>query len=609
MTYWMLSTTSRKLSIVGTLVIAALIFVAYSHGLEMDFIFDDWKNLETLGRLGTPEFIRRSFNPLEPSFLTTFRPLQGLLLGMEYLVFNTAPFGYHSVHIIMHLINSILVLWVINQVVMNYRLALLTGLFYATLPVYSLSVFLPSAPDVLAALFYLLAVLLWTIYLRTKKRWAFGLTHLVFVFGLLSKEIVVTLPFMLLLIDYLLIRTSSRYAILQHYSLMTVIWLIYVVFEIRIQPSTFLSQAYGLSVGSHILFNMVGYVTQLIFPWQTELQNPWWLILGFVLLLVLITSRTHMPLLILGIGWSVLNVTPVAVLSEKFSPRFLYLPGVGAALLLALVVEWGWLILNQRRLFSVIISTTVVLLLLLSVGKVLDASKEINDSMRAQRTVFREISLRHKTLPKRTLVYFINPPANIREIAGMLYVRYGSGTRTGWLGDGQNLDAQNYQNVLIYDSDQEDRLIEIVVNPSAITNAFLPATITFARSIRLEGYELLGNSISVGQKIVLVLYWRALERISEDYKVFVHLVCDGERIAGEDNQPARGRSPTTSWNPDLKVVDVSILPVPPDVRTKDRCGIHVGLYGATTLQRLPRVDEQGSFVSDHVEIESLTIQR
>jgi len=609
-TDWTLFRIPGRLTAMSTLAISALVFIAYSPGLEMNFIFDDWKNLETLGRLGAQEFIRRSFDPLEPSFLTTFRPLQGLLLGMEYLIFNTSPFGYHCVHIVMHLINSILVLMAINQVAANHRLALLAGLFYATLPVYNLSVFLPSAPDVLAALFYLFAVLFWTIYLRAKKRWAFGLTHLVFVLGLLSKEIVVTLPFVLLLIDCLLIRNTSRATLLlRHYFLMAAIWLIYVIFEIRIQPGTFLSQAYGLGIGNHILFNMARYVAQLIFPWQTELSDQWWLIWTLAPFLVLVVARTNMPLLILSSSWAILNVLPVVMLSEKFSPRFLYLSGVGSALLLALAVEAGWSLLKQQTFFSVVILSMVSLLLLLGAQNVQNASKEINDSMRAQRAAFREISLRHETLSNSTLIYFITPPANIREISGMLYVRYGGGIQTRWLGDGQRLNAQTYQSVLIYDSNQDNSLIEVAVNKSAITNVLLSPSLTFARLIQLEGYELLGNSISAGQRVALVLYWRALERINEDYTVFVHLVCDGEQVVGEDNQPARGRSPTTSWNPNFTIVDVFILSVPPNIATKDQCNIHVGLYELATLQRLPVMNEHGAFISDHIEIESLSIQK
>jgi 4-amino-4-deoxy-L-arabinose transferase-like glycosyltransferase len=71
--------------------------------------------------------------------------------------------------------------------------------------------------------------------------------------------------------------------------------------------------------------------------------------------------------------------------------------------------------------------------------------------------------------------------------------------------------------------------------------------------IELHGYDLTPARdafLTAGQVLAVTLHWRALEKVDQDYTVFVHLV-DGEgEIQGQsDSPPLAGRYPTSHWHP------------------------------------------------------------
>ncbi len=598
--------TVRNLIIVGTVVTIVVTLITYYSGLRVGFFADDWKYQESIGRLGPWEFTLRSFDPTEPSFLNTYRPLQGLLLALEYPFFGKNPVGYRIVHILLHLANCLVVGIIVWEISRQYVFALVSGLAYATLPIYSMAVFLPSDTAVLATLFYLLAIWCWLFYLRTAKRWAFVLTYGWFVLGLLSKEFVFTLPIVLFLLDHLFVNGSNRMVTLfRRYVLFAIALVIYVGFQLDILPRTYNYYSYGaITLGPHIIFNLVGYLTKLILPWNND-QPYADLGIGFLLfLLVTMVCRHGVFLIFIGI-WAILNVLPFVGYPNRFDLRYLYLAGIASAILFALLMSAGYQRLRRWLSASVFVVGTAAMLLVFSANGVAQVAQAQWEEARDQETLFRAITRRHPTLTGYTRLYLIDVPAFLPELSGMFYVRYGD--KISVAGNGEKPQFHNYEDALLYYFDSLGKPIQVEVQKKVKTSAVPVLPVTFERSIRLEGYELTSNSIRRGQEIVLFLYWRPLVKLDEDYTVFVHLVDGTNRIAGEDSPPVRGREPTTSWNPNISVVDAIVFPIPSDIDAKSDYHLAVGLYNARTMQRLPIVDEFGVFVSDHIKIEYLSI--
>lgn len=104
--------------------------------------------------------------------------------------------------------------------------------------------------------------------------------------------------------------------------------------------------------------------------------------------------------------------------------------------------------------------------------------------------------------------------------------------------------------------------------------------------IRLNGYAL--NPVSTpGGAILLVLRWQSIQRVADDYQVFVHLLdAHDEKIAQRDGQPVQWLRPTSSWQPGEEIIDRYGLLLPYDIPTGEYT-IAVGLYDPVTGQRLP----------------------
>jgi 4-amino-4-deoxy-L-arabinose transferase-like glycosyltransferase len=105
----------------------------------------------------------------------------------------------------------------------------------------------------------------------------------------------------------------------------------------------------------------------------------------------------------------------------------------------------------------------------------------------------------------------------------------------------------------------------------------------------LLGYGLSGENLKPGEAVTLTLYWQALTRIADDYKVFVHMVGPGpeERIAAQsDKVPLDGVWPTWAWEPGYPVRDQYRLELPADL-SPGRYELRAGLYRSNDGWRVP----------------------
>jgi hypothetical protein len=137
-----------------------------------------------------------------------------------------------------------------------------------------------------------------------------------------------------------------------------------------------------------------------------------------------------------------------------------------------------------------------------------------------------------------------------------------------------------------------------------------PLVAYLGREIELLGYDLAAREYRAGEAIPLRLYWRARAIVSGDYKVFVHLVGEGERIWGQhDCVPAGWQRPTTGWEAGEVIVDEHSLPIRPETPV-GRYTIFVGMYDPATMQRLPLADETGHRLSeDRLPLATVTVTR
>lgn len=120
-----------------------------------------------------------------------------------------------------------------------------------------------------------------------------------------------------------------------------------------------------------------------------------------------------------------------------------------------------------------------------------------------------------------------------------------------------------------------------------------------ASHIALLGYDLAQTELAGEPELMVALYWRAIQRPSQSYTVFVQLLdAEGRRATGWDNPPCRGTCTTDTWQAGEWVRDeyrLSLGELPPGVYT-----LHVGLYEPENGARLPVLTPTGDVAGDHL---------
>jgi hypothetical protein len=126
----------------------------------------------------------------------------------------------------------------------------------------------------------------------------------------------------------------------------------------------------------------------------------------------------------------------------------------------------------------------------------------------------------------------------------------------------------------------------------------------FDDQIALRGFDLDSSRLEPGGTLRLVLYWQALATPTASFTVFTHLLDEGERVvAQQDNQPARGTSPTLTWLPGQVTRDEYVLQLSPEAKS-GQVIVEVGLYDAASGTRLRLVGGSGE---DRVILSTLPV--
>jgi len=136
-------------------------------------------------------------------FLGLYQPLVLMSLAIDYSVDGLNSFVFHLTNLILHLMNTFLVFLFVRKLTANSSTALLTMFLFGLHPVHVESVaWVTERKDVLFSFFYLLSLVLYTHYQKNKSTKLLIFTFIAFLFSLLSKATAVSLPLILLLIDY-----------------------------------------------------------------------------------------------------------------------------------------------------------------------------------------------------------------------------------------------------------------------------------------------------------------------------------------------------------------------------------------------------------------------
>ncbi len=182
--------------------IAILVVYAQVFGHEY-LLYDDkqyvYQNTMVLKGM-TVEGIYWAFSTL---YASNWHPVTWLSHMLDHEIFGSNPGAQHLVNVLFHMLNSVLLFSVLRKATGSIWRSFAVGILFAIHPIHVESVaWLAERKDVLSLFFGLLTI--WSYVRFTEKPTVTAYIPVVvfFALGLMAKPVLVTLPFILLLLDY-----------------------------------------------------------------------------------------------------------------------------------------------------------------------------------------------------------------------------------------------------------------------------------------------------------------------------------------------------------------------------------------------------------------------
>lgn len=161
----------------------------------------------------SPEGLKSIFSSFTVSL---YQPLTSLVFAVQYRFFELDPRAYHTVNVLLHLANVLLVYVLVQSLAQRMGIALIVVTLFAIHPLQvEVVAWVSSLSILLSTLFYLGALIVYLAYTRSGR-----VSHLVIVWGLfllalLAKSSAATLPLVLVVIDLYLGRRPVRRVLLE----------------------------------------------------------------------------------------------------------------------------------------------------------------------------------------------------------------------------------------------------------------------------------------------------------------------------------------------------------------------------------------------------------
>lgn len=346
-----------------------------------------------------------------------WHPLTWLSHMLDVELFGLNPQGHHAVSLLLHTVNSLLLCALLCRLSGYTGRSMFVALLFAIHPLHVESVaWVAERKDLLSTLFLLLTIWAYAGYVNKRSVQRYLLVAIIFALGLMAKQMLVTLPVVLLLMDYWpLNRFSSRtdscaapdrstphnlspplvaepgeggcglkHLLLEKIPLLVLSAVASLVILRAHASAKALFQADEGSILLHsgnAFLSYLKYIRNMFWPVDLALFYPFEAsavtalkVAGAVALLLLITAMVTLqkgrrPYLFFGWFWYLITLFPVIgfvrVGGQALADRYTYIPLIG----LFLIIVWGGAeaAAKWRSGIPAVTGVTVILLAMLSV--------------------------------------------------------------------------------------------------------------------------------------------------------------------------------------------------------------------------------------------------
>jgi tetratricopeptide (TPR) repeat protein len=347
--------------IVSALLLVAVIAV-FGQTLRHDFVSYDDKMYLLENRENVEDGLTAA--SIGWAFRTNHGSLWGPITWLSHLLdcqlYGLRPWGHHLTNLLLHAATTILLFWTLRRMTGNLWPSALAAALFAIHPLHVETVaWIAERKGLLSGLFFVLTLAAYLRFVRRPFSWAnYLLMIALFVLGLMSKPVLVTLPFLLLLLDYWplgrMASGCSRRLILEKLPLLALAAAACVAAPLT--QGTAVASVTQVPIGQRIADAFVAYVGYLgQFLWPANLAPIYlrphqcpaiWQTLGAAAILLAISTaavvwRKSWPWFFVGWFWFLGTLVPMIGLVplgiHSVADRYTYVTQIG----LYVIVAWG----------------------------------------------------------------------------------------------------------------------------------------------------------------------------------------------------------------------------------------------------------------------------
>jgi tetratricopeptide (TPR) repeat protein len=313
---------------------------------------------------------------------SNWHPLTWLSLMLDAQLSGPGPMGPHLTNVILHAANAVLLFLLLKRLTRTLWPSACVAMMFAIHPLHVESVaWVAERKDVLSGFFFMLTLLMYVQYVEQSKlqrpgsKVSYGLALLFFALGLMSKPMLVTLPFVLLLLDWwplgrvagennsaagpssflsssALARRKINHLLLEKlpFLLLCAASCVATILAQREAIKSMIVLPLTLRL-NNAMVSVVIYLKQMVWPanlaafYPYRFDMPAWQVAGAGTLLLCITllawrTAQRFPCFLVGWLWYLGMLVPVIGLvqvgGQAHADRYTYLPHIG----LAMVFVW-----------------------------------------------------------------------------------------------------------------------------------------------------------------------------------------------------------------------------------------------------------------------------
>jgi tetratricopeptide (TPR) repeat protein len=396
-------TSSRLASFLVCLALIALTWLVFGQTLWHSFVnLDDHVYVYDNPLITRGLTVDGMINAFVHTHARNWHPLTTLSHMLDCQLFGLKAGGHHFTNVLLHTVSVVLLFLLLRQMTAAFWQSAFVAALFAVHPLHVESVaWVSERKDVLSAVFFMLTLWAYTRYVQARSAGRYLTVALFFVLGLMSKPMLVTLPFVLLLLDYWPLNrfsgdrtrlTGGARPLDRVHSVTPLLVEKIPLFALSVFSciATLLIQLYSAGAIDQLplawrlnnaAVTYVAYIWQMFWPAGLAAFYPhpndqlplWQVILAITLLisvsLLAIQWRRERPYILTGWFWYVGMLVPVIGVvqagEQGRADRYTYLPQIGLYVLIVWTVTGLLARLGQptqRRVAAIAASMIIVVL-------------------------------------------------------------------------------------------------------------------------------------------------------------------------------------------------------------------------------------------------------